>query len=151
MLGFTFTLQKVLDLKQKLEDELSLRLAEQERKLAQAQEQLRRLEAQQANQLQELEALQRRSALAMDLIALYHQHLLYLRECQQTQATYIEALRRERDQRREELVQVSKERKALEKLKEKQFQAYQREMLRQEQKQLDEIGGHVFLRNVAEG
>ena len=53
----------------------------------------------------------------------------------------------ERQARLKELVAVVNKLKSIEQLKEKRLQEYMAEMLYEEQKQLDELGGQMYFRN----
>ena len=50
-------------------------------------------------------------------------------------------------QRVRELVAIVNKLKSIEQLKEKRLQQYMEELLQEEQKQLDEIGGQLYFRN----
>lgn len=53
----------------------------------------------------------------------------------------------ERQKRMQELVKIMNKLKSIEQLKEKQLKQYMAELLEEEQKQLDEIGGQLYFRN----
>ncbi len=52
-----------------------------------------------------------------------------------------------RQQRMRELVEIMHQLKSIEQLREKQLRQYMDELLQEEQKQLDEIGGQLYFRN----
>lgn len=65
-------------------------------------------------------------------------------EAQQQQIIQCQA---ERQKRMQELVKIMNKLKSIEQLKEKQLKQYMAELLEEEQKQLDEIGGQLYFRN----
>ena len=65
-------------------------------------------------------------------------------EAQQQQIIQCQA---ERQKRMQELVKIMNKLKSIEQMKEKQLKQYMAELLEEEQKQLDEIGGQLYFRN----
>ena len=136
MRRFEFSLQKVLDYRQRREEQAISAFAEAQAKLMHEQAVLRKL-------LIDREECLRRSP--------RHQHLEV--EMLDVEQTYLSALegrieaQRERvaeaekvlEEKRQALMQAQRERKALERLREKHHEQWRQEMLRIEQKALDEL------------
>ncbi len=136
MRRFEFSLQKVLDYRQRREEQAISAFAEAQAKLMHEQAVLRKL-------LIDREECLRRSP--------RHQHLEV--EMLGVEQTYLSALegrieaQRERvaeaekvlEEKRQALMQAQRERKALERLREKHHEQWRQEMLRIEQKALDDL------------
>ncbi len=144
---FQFRLRKVLDYRVRIEDQRKAELAELEARRAILLGERRRLEAEQAR------ALERMVSSEFDLVDL------------QLTRLYVERLDRDIDRKaqeiaavderivakRRELIQASQERRAMERLREKQEAEYWLEVLRSEQKLLDEMGTTGFHRRRVAG
>ncbi|NLY74789.1 MAG: flagellar export protein FliJ [Firmicutes bacterium] len=77
----------------------------------------------------------------------YHLYLLWLNRQVDLALLALDQCEREVAERRQRLIEASKEKKILEKLKEKAYQAYQAEQLNQEIKFLDELGTGRYIRD----
>jgi flagellar FliJ protein len=77
----------------------------------------------------------------------YHQYLTWLNHQLDLAAMQLKLCEREVAERRQKLVEASKEKKILEKLKEKAYQNYQAEQLKAEIEFLDELGTGRFIRD----
>lgn len=146
---FRFRLQKCLDLKRQEENLQRIYLAE-------AQQLYQR-------QLEILGVIQRRfgSALAQMkqsltgevdpiIIGILERFLEHQREQEAHQKAVLEEAKAELEKRQLELLRIQKERKLLERIYNKKWQAYYREFLREEQKSIDEVGLFSFLRRQEE-
>jgi flagellar FliJ protein len=78
----------------------------------------------------------------------YNSFFNYKREQIEQQQHYIMECQAERQKRMTELVKIMNKLKSIEQLKEKRFQQYMAEVLFEEQKVLDEIGGQLYFRNM---
>jgi|GEM_PF-5660063 len=88
----------------------------------------------------------RQGGLDLDLITMGEQYLRVKKELQAQQAVVLEEARAELLQRQQEFVNVQKDRKLLERFYDRLWSAYYQEFLREEQKNLDEVGLVRFLR-----
>jgi flagellar FliJ protein len=147
MQRFQFSLEKVLRLKQSLEDELSIQLAQLQEQLIAHERELAKLDEQKSTLLETLKEIQGHNQLSMGLIDLYQEHLNHLRQCRHIQAEQTFLMKGAVDTKRNDLIQATKERKTLEQLRVKEFQDFQEKRLRREQRALDEVGVNLFYRS----
>lgn len=143
--AFRFRLQRVLDYRETVERRVQSELAALEYERVRAEEALRQLEAEREDVLMQLVELQRGTldpfedgllrAYGRDLDARIDGRIREVAE-----------LDRRIVAKREELIQASKGRKVMERLREQAWQAFIAEQLRVEQATLDEIGGQLFVR-----
>ena len=149
MKRFRFRFQRVLELKESVEESRKIALGEAVEVLNREQLQLDRL--QQTRQLY-LEASRGAPAARLDspllgLNASYLQRLQREIEEQKGHIGQVEAIVAER---RERLLEATKERRVYEILKEKALEAHRKEQQRQERIQLDEVGEQLYARRRSE-
>jgi flagellar FliJ protein len=147
---FRFSLEKVLQFKTQRENEQSARLAQLQRELLNQRHRLAELLKEQQQVLAQWEQIQR-GTLSPKIIALYQRHLEYLRRCSYDQRELIAFLDRELEEERRLLLRMSKERRVLERLKERQLEEYRSELMSKEQGFLDEVGNNLYVRNKSRG
>ena len=150
MQTFRFSLEKVLQFKTQRENEQSARLAQLQRELLNQRHRLAELLKEQQQVLAQWEQIQR-GTLSPKIIALYQRHLEYLRRCSYDQRELIDVLDRELEEERRLLLRMSKERRVLERLKERQLEEYRSELMSKEQGFLDEVGNNLYVRNKSRG
>ncbi len=143
MKHFIFRLQKYLNLKRQMEDIQRLILSnaqaaydEEKRKLALID---RRIEA-----LLEYNTTLRQIQLNIDLLLFAESYHTVLSQQKETQAVSVEAALVRLSAEREKYLALQKDRKLLERLREKLWQQFYQDSLREEQKALDEIGTSKF-------
>lgn len=140
--AFRFGLQKVLDYRVRIEQLRQAELADLEMRLRARREALRKLEQ------SEEAALERMRTAEFDLVDLQLTRL-YIerlgREIARAHAAVAEAEGRV-VAKREELIAASRDRKAMERLRERERAGFLLAELRAEQKLLDELGGVSFVR-----
>lgn len=141
MAGFKFALEKVLQYKEQLEKEVKS-------KLANLNAQKERLQERHANlkkdELFQEQKLSQTPVTEMGERWLIDNYIKALRQdIQQTQKN-IAMLDRQIEQTRLELAQKAKDKKVMEKLKEKHFERYKKEEQLKEQRNLDEIASIRF-------
>jgi flagellar protein FliJ len=139
---FTFALQPVLDHRKRIEDEKQLVVAqrkraldEAERELARLNDEFRRHAAMLRDKHKELEVRELQSIYA---------HLQFLDRCTVAQIRIVAERRVALDRARTELLEASKEKKVVEKLKERRREAFVFEEQRVEQKELDDSNARRF-------
>ena len=145
MKRFNFRFQRILEIKERMEEARKIALGkvvavsnlEQER-LADL-EQTRMLYRQGGR---ELLALQ----LDPSLLSLNVSYLQRLQREIQEQRVRIQQVEKAVEEKRQELVEATKERRVYEILKERAVEDYRREQKRQERIMLDEIGGQLYMR-----
>ncbi|MBN1826864.1 MAG: flagellar export protein FliJ [Candidatus Eisenbacteria bacterium] len=145
MTKFRFRLQKVMNVKQCIEDRKKQDLAVAERTLEREERALSSLhDLEEECRRAVLEQRTGRIDIAWEEVHRARFDRLMRDICRQIEA--VEHSRRRVSREREELVECSKERKTLEKLRENNLIEHMREWLRSEQKETDEIGRDTYLR-----
>lgn len=136
---FNFRLQKVLDIKKHKEEEKKQELAKLLLKYKKEEALLFYLKDNQTKYQNKLREKQRG---AMDIFEMifYYTYLYKLSYDIKNQQDILRKLETEINNKREEVISASKERKIFEKLKDRKFSQWKQEQNLQEQKFLDEIG-----------
>lgn len=142
MKKFRFPLQPVLDHRKRIEDEKQLVVAQRKRALDEAEHELTRLN----------EEFRRHAAMLRDNhkkletreLQCIYAHLQFLDRCIIAQIRIVAERRVALDRARTELLAASKEKKVVEKLKERRREAYVTEEQRVEQKELDDGNARRF-------
>lgn len=147
MAVFAFRLQKVLHYKQQVEDQKKqelfhlLKIFHEEEKI------LHRLNELLLQKLSEFETKQEGDLDILELL-FYAEYIARVnREIEAQQKKLVELSRRI-EQKREEVIAASKERRVLEQLRDKKYKEYLKSEGRREQKFLDEIGNNAYVRNM---
>lgn len=133
---FTFALQPVLDHRKRIEDERKQTLALRQRALDDAKRELKRLNddfRQHSNEL-----LTRHRELAIEDLRLHYAHLQFLDRSILAQTKIVAERQAAVDRARADLVEASKNRKVVDKLKERKKSVFVAEELRIEQLELDD-------------
>jgi flagellar FliJ protein len=140
MARFKFRLDILLRLAINKEEEAKKELASWQNRLLEAQESLQRILNEVTNSLNE-----KSSKRNINEILLYEAYLESLRTRQKKTENDIEYFTGERDKAILKLQETIKERKILEKLKEKKLEQHVFEENQKEQKEADEIGSKIFI------
>ena len=141
MAGFKFRLEKVLLYKEQLEKEVKAKLAELN---AQREQLKKRYESLKQDELFQEQKLSQTPVNEMGERWLLDNYIKALRQdIQQTQKN-ISMLEMQIEKTRKELAEKAKDRKIMEKLKEKHFEYYKKEEQLKEQRNLDEIASIRF-------
>ncbi len=146
---FRFRLQKYLNLKQQEESIRLINLARARQYYQKQEDTMRSVQKELENALVQMREA-RQGGLDLDLITMGERYLQVRKEEQARQAAVLEEARAQVLLRQQELVRAQKERKLLERLYERLWSAYYREFLREEQKNLDEVGLIRFFRQQEE-
>ena len=141
-----FKLQSVLNYRQSLEDQARQLLADSMQRRQQYVELLQQHQQRRQQLVDELEARQREGLSIAD-IELFEGQIAHRRQLSLAVQQQLEELERQIQQQREELLNASREKQVMEKLKAKQEAEYRRELARKEREILDEIS----LRNKGDG
>jgi len=144
MQRFKFRLQTTLEIAQKREDLKKQELAICQNALREALEILNILQKQNSDLEEEFEEEQKKN-LRVGTIQIYRDYITYLKKRIQEQNELIIQLTAVVDQCKNELLQLMKDRKVLEKLKHRYWTEYQQEVLHEEQKIIDEIATNQFI------
>lgn len=141
---FNFKLQTALDLKLKQEDQQKELMGKLQQKYQQQLELLNRFEDR-LIYLQKQLRTQQREYVELPKIKTYEDYMPVLNSRIEDQSAQVEKILAEIHQAREVLVGLMQERKVLEKLKVKKYAEYQKELLAEEQKNIDEMATRTFL------
>lgn len=138
MKKFKFTLATLLKIKEANEKQKKQELAKAQRALELAKEELVALQAEFEQKRQEYNELLKTGADVTDMQA-YSQYFVYLRERIELTRVKIRKAEQERDKRQRALIEAMTEVKALNKLKEAQYEAYQLEMKMEQEKEIGDF------------
>jgi flagellar protein FliJ len=149
MKAFEFSLQRLLDTKEALEQAAEEKLAEAMRILEDGKKRLKQLLAGLHQQINEIEAFRGAKTHRHKLSV----HLRYLERIQRQVVIQSQVVTKQEavvDERRNELCAIMRERKSIEKLKDREWQRWRLEQKKAEQKEMDEFAvvGFVHQRNL---
>ena len=144
---YRFNLQVLLDYRKRVEEGIQIELSHVQRKLEE-EKQLVTSYREEKNFYEE--ELLRREEREIDVEEgiLYRDYLKGMRAKIKKQEEIVTRMRVELDKKREELLAVTKNRKILEKVKEKDWEKFARELARREGMFIDEVGIRGYLRNM---
>lgn len=144
MQKFKFALDPVLQHRERIEDEKQQVLAERLRDLKAAEDELARLNGEFKRYSTALR--EEHATLSSEELRWHYAHLEYLDRCMTMQHSVIFACRAAVERARTDLVAASKERKVIEKLKDRRLEEHQAHEAAQEQKDLDDTNNRRFTR-----
>lgn len=147
MKKFKFSLEPVLDQRERIEEEKQLAFAARRRELQAAQAELDRLDGQFRLNSDRLRR-DHKTLAAGDLCA-HYAHLEYLDRAITMQHGVLSQCRFAVERARVDLLEAGKERKVIEKLKERRLGEYRQLAAAQEQKDLDDSNNRRFARNAS--
>jgi len=136
MRRFVFSLQKVLEYRQRLEEQAIRAFAEAQAQLMHEQAVLHKLLIEREECLRRSH---RRQHLSVELLAVEQTYLSALEERIEQQRQRVAEAEKVLEEKRQALIEAQRERKTLERLREKQYEEWRQEWLRTEQKALDEL------------
>ncbi len=139
MKPFVFKLETVLDLRRRKEEDASVRLSEARNNLRRAREALENLNEQQQQSWEEFRNKQMSGELLVPDYQLWHNFLFFLKKSIEKQKEVVAELTEKAVIALKEMEKAMKDRKAVEKLKEKRFEQYKLALQAEEQAMLDEI------------
>lgn len=143
MARFRFSLQNILDMKEKLEDQAKNDFAQANRRL---QEAIAEKEALELRLKEEKKKFQRDLSAALDIGKIHQREdaIDILRMYVAQQMLVVKQREKEVEVAREHLNEAMKEKKTFEKLREKAFEAYMAEENLREQKEIDELVSYRY-------
>lgn len=147
MAAFKFRLQKVLDYKQQVEDTKKQELFRLMKIFHEEEKVLIKLHELLLKKLSEFEEKQQGELDILELL-FYSGYISRLNGEIEQQREKLKQLALQIEQKRGEVIAASKERRIMEKLREKKYKEFMKEESRREQKFLDEIGNNAFVRNM---
>ena len=142
-----FKLQALLNHRRHQEEVCQKELAEAQRILADAQETLRCLKKDKRKNIQQLQARQKERHNASNIL-IFTNYIEQLSKDIDAQIQQVRRASKNVTQKRDNLVAIMKKRKTLEKLKEKEWQAYQQKMMQIERKFNDEVAATRHIRKM---
>jgi flagellar FliJ protein len=144
---YRFNLQVLLDYRKRVEEGIQIELSDVQRKLKEERQLL--ISYREEKNFYE-EELVRREEREIDVEEgiLYRDYLKGMRAKIKKQEEIVARMRVELDKKREELLAVTKNRKILEKVKEKDWEKFARELARREGMFIDEVGIRGYQRNM---
>ncbi|MBN2482995.1 MAG: flagellar export protein FliJ [Candidatus Omnitrophica bacterium] len=142
MIRFRFRLQRVLELRTRKEEEKERELAHLKTMLREAEEFLEELKDQSFRVSQQIGSLHDNDSRSLDIQELlrYYDYLEYVRNMIVDQIDAIKTIIINLDRKREELIEASKERKIIEKLKDTQYKKFREFVNQWENRFIDEMG-----------
>ncbi|RCX15514.1 flagellar FliJ protein [Anaerobacterium chartisolvens] len=148
MAKFTFGLQSVLNLKIQMEDSLKNELAKAIRKLERERELLNKIEFEREQLIGQM-CCESSKGIRVSSLKEYGGYISFLVQKAQIQKENINYARGNVDRYRDQLIKAVQEKEMLEKLKEKKYEEYSAEQLREEQNTNDEIISYNYNRVMA--
>ena len=147
MKKFKFQLETLLKVTRRKKDEAEIKFAEASRVLEERRAQLQIYLQEMQQGQRDYEALAKEGArITVGTLMTYNSFLTWKREQIEMQQGLILEARKEKQIKLDELLKLMNKLKSIEQLKEKRWQQYQEEMLKEEQKMLDEIGLQLTMR-----
>jgi flagellar FliJ protein len=144
---YQFKLEALLNHRRHQEEICQKELARCRRKLTEEQEKLRCAKTLKRENILELQSRQKESNSVSDII-LYINYIAQLSKKIEEQAVCVREAAKKVNQKRNELIGIMKKRKTLEKLKEKGWLAYQKKIMQDERKFLDEVAATRYARKM---
>lgn len=135
---YRFKLEALLNHRRHQEEVCQKELAQSERQLSEEQGKLRQQKREKRDNIQKLQAKQKEIANPSDII-LFVNYIKQLSKNIVNQKKSVREATKKMSQKRQELIINMKKRKTLEKLKEKDWLVYQKEMMQNERKLMDEV------------
>lgn len=143
---YSFRLQTVLRLRKTTEDECRRRVADRLRAIARAESEVRRLEEQHEWEVDRSRTEQLSPGMDVLTVRRRRGYMGHLRRRAHACEAHIRSLQERLEQEQRASAQASKEVKALEKLRDRQWERYRAGQLRAERAEEDEIGQQMFIR-----
>ncbi|HKU66634.1 MAG TPA: flagellar export protein FliJ [Candidatus Baltobacteraceae bacterium] len=147
MAKFKFALEPVLDHRERIEDEKQQVLSERRRELQAAEDELARLNGEFKRYSSALR--EDHATLSTEELRWHYAHLEYLDRCMTMQHGIIYQRRAAVGRARADLVDASKDRKVIEKLKDRRLEEYRALQAAQEQKDLDDTNNRRHDRSLS--
>ncbi|MCX7922375.1 MAG: flagellar export protein FliJ [Clostridia bacterium] len=140
---FVFKLQPLLNIKTQMEDSLKNELGKATQKLEDEKRVLKGIELEQETIINEINIKSTHGVL-VEKLKEYSTYISFLKDKANLQKENINLAQNNVDKYREQLIKVVQEKKILEKLKEKQYQEFLKDQMKEEQKLNDEIVSYKY-------
>ena len=145
MKKFKFKLQALLDHRRNKEDKKKEELGNLSRTVQDVRDFMATLKSRCSVSIVELKTLQE-SGMNIEQITRYREFITALKDDTNKQMEKLSLLMKDVENRRKELVSLSKERKIMEKLRDKEFDKFKKAVLKEEKKLIDDLGISRFIR-----
>lgn len=136
---FYFRLQSILDYRKQIEEKQALELANIKNRLDREQKTLNKVQKERATLTAKLENIGKSSLCAAN-VSVYFSYIHRMKKQENDQKEVIGKVEKELEAQRQAFVNASQKRKILATVKEKKLAEYKLELIRREQKELDEAG-----------
>ena len=146
MKKFRFKLETLLKVTRMNREQAQVELAAATKKIEDARALLQQFLMEMAQGQKDYDTLTAGGRITVGVLMTYNSFFNWKREQIESQQQHIISCQTERQQKVQELVRIMNKLKSIEQLKEKRLQQYMAELLQEEQKQLDEIGGQLYFR-----
>ena len=146
MRKYNFKLQRILDFREHIEKIRQLELAKVQMRLKDAHEALSQLFSSLREYQRELQTLEQQSTIDINFSIQYHVYLMELMLRIDEQQKAIQTLEEEEEEQRQLLLAASKDKKILEKLKEREYSEFMEAFLKFEQNTIDEVAVNSYRR-----
>jgi len=140
MKKFSFKLQKVIDVKESIEKQKMMELAEAEREVKIEKEKLQKLLTKKQRYIELFTEKKENGPINASDANQFLRYIDKLRKDIEKQKERIEIKIKEAERRRNDLIEIVKDKKILEKLRENKLVDYKKDVIKQEQNFLDEVG-----------
>ncbi len=145
MKKFTFSLNPLLEMRERIEEEKQGILATRERELQAAQEEMACLNARFKDHSKSLR--DNHKELTADELRAHYAHLQFLDRAMTMQQHVIAQAKRAVEAARADLIEASRDRKVIDKLKERRLSEHRELVAAEEQKELDDSNNRRFMRS----
>ncbi len=142
---FKFKLQKALEIKEKEEEEKRVELLEKQKILEKELEKLSGIEDEIGKTLDSY-SKSKNGSLDINTMLSFENFLRKLKENKKDQIEIVDLYRNKVEECKDNFLEARKEKKIFEKLKEKSYEKYMEESLREEQKFIDELSSNMYNR-----
>lgn len=146
MKQFRFSLEPLLEYRKRLYEEAETVLANVKKSLLAAEHELASIENEEGYQYKRLREKKSKELNIGDIL-LHYSYLIHLAKVKDIKKKDILHLKKEVDEKRNILVKLSKDKKIIEKLREKALRAFLKERIKHEQKVLDDSAINKFVRS----
>ena len=146
MKKFKFRLQKVMEFKEEIERQRMLDLGRAKKRVSSEERKLEQLWKEDSDCRIQIEEKEKEDIINPVEMDLYYRYLRKLGSDMESQKERIQAAKNKMEEKRQILLTARKERKILEKLKEKKYFAYVTGIARKEQFYLDDLASTAFIR-----
>ncbi|MFP4687510.1 MAG: flagellar export protein FliJ [bacterium] len=145
-MAFHFRYQRILDIRELEEDQEKTRFAEIQQQLSAEKGKLRR-DKQELQNILSSEGQKRKKVTDVSNFLQLQRYAKLLENRISRQQKVVDSWQKKLDKQRQKLIEASQQRQVMEKLKENDYEEFQKEMLKEEERQNNEIANQQFFRD----